>query len=198
MFDSTDVAHLPAGADAYAGYTSGLWPTWAELQKRFTGKAHLVSIAINASEHAVCLDVEKGDALPSQVPAWVQTEHSRNVHRPIVYASASAMVEVLARLSAAGIKRDQVRLWSAHYGIGKHICGPTVSGCGFPAVDGTQWTDAAAGVGGAKIDESLLGADFFPPPPAPPAPLDGTVVWYAAGSLHARGVISHDNAKTWG
>jgi hypothetical protein len=165
MYDSTDVAHLPDGADAYAGYTSGLFPTWDALKARFTGKAHLVSIAIDATHHALCLDVENGDAIPSQVPAWVQAEHGRNVHRPIVYASASAIVEVLARLSAAGIKRDQVRLWSAHYGIGKHICGPQVKDCGFPVADATQWTNAAAGAGGGKVDESLCAADFFTQPP---------------------------------
>ena len=197
MLDSIDVGNLPDGADAYAGYTSGEWPTWVALSKRFHGKAHLVSIAINAAEHALCLDVEKGDALPSHVPGWVKTEHGRNVARPIVYASASAMGDVIARLKAAGIERTQVRLWSAHYGLGKHICGPSVSGCGFPVADATQWTNSAAGVGGTKVDESLCAEDFFHTPQPPPEPLDGTVVWYAAGSLHARGVISHDGGGSW-
>lgn len=201
MLDSVDVAHLPDGADAYAGDTSGKWPTWVALSKRFHGKAHLVSIAIDATEHALCLDVETGDALPSQVPAWVKTEHARNVRRPIVYASASAMHDIVARLKAAGIGRDQVRLWSAHYGIGKHICGPNVSGCGFPAADATQWTDKAAGVGGSQIDETLCGDGFFfvPHPPPPPAPVEGYVVapGFTGGALTGRAVTSHDGGKTW-
>ena len=202
MLDSVDVGNLPDGADAYAGYTSGLFPTWIALSKRFHGKAHLVSIAIDAQHHALCLDVEKGDALPSQAPGWVKTEHGRNVARPIVYASASAMHDIISRLKAAGIGRDQVRIWSAHYGIGKHICGPSVRDCGFPAADATQWRrgDPHGSDDLAKCDESLCAEDFFhtpSPPPPPPEQLDGTVVWYAAGTLHSRGVISHDGAKTW-
>jgi hypothetical protein len=201
MLDSVDVAHLPDGAGAYAGYTTGLFPTWPALKARFQGKAHLVSIAINAAEHALCLDVEKGDALPSQVPAWVKTEHGRNVHRPIVYASASAMTEILARLTAAGIGRDQVRLWSAHYGLGEHICGPQVSGCGFPHADGTQWRDDAPGAGGSKVDESLLAADFFTTPSAPPAELYGYLVTQGSiGNIHAltgHAVTSRDGGKSW-
>lgn len=202
MLDSTTVANLPGGADAYAGYTTGLFPTWPALKARFEGKAHLVSIAISASEHALCLDVEKGDATPAQVPAWVATEHSRKVARPIVYASASAMPDILARLAAAGIKRGAVRLWSAHYGIGKHICGPQVPGCGFPAADATQWTDLAAGVDGTHIDESELASDFFiTVTPAPPVELYGYLVTQGSvGNIHAfagRAVTSHDGGKTW-
>jgi len=199
MLDSTDVQNLPDGADAYAGYTSGLWPTWIALSKRFHGKAHLVSIAIDAQHHALCLDVEKGDALPSQAPGWVKTEHGRNVARPIVYASASAMHDIITRLKAAGIARTQVRLWSAHYGIGKHICGPNISGCGFPHADATQWTDKAAGVGGSQIDESLCAPDFFHVPP-PPELFGYLVTEAGAGNVHAftgRAVTSHDGGKTW-
>ena len=199
MLDSIDVGNLPDGAGAYAGYTSGKWPTWVALKKRFAapGGPHLVSIAIDATEHAICLDVEKGDALPSQVAAWVKTEHARHVHRPIVYASASAMNDIVARLKGAGIARTEVRLWSAHYGIGKHICGPSVSGCGFPAADATQWTDSAPGVGGSKVDETLCAVDFFTL--APPPVLDGYLVVHGAvaGALTGRAVTSHDGGKTW-
>ena len=51
---------------------------------------------------------------------------------------------------------------------GKHICGP--SSCGYPAADGTQWTDSAPGLHGSWIDESLLLPSFFPAPPKPPPP----------------------------
>jgi hypothetical protein len=194
MYDATDVAHLPPGAAAYAGYVGGKWPTWGALVDRFHAKAHLLSIAVTAAEHALCLDVENGDATPAQAPGWVKTEHGRNVPRPCVYASAAVMPEVVAHLGAAGIERKNVRLWSAHYGQGAHICGP--ASCkfpGVPAMDGTQWTNAAAAEGGSVVDVSLLEDDFFPPPPA-----DGYVVTVgAAGGYAGRAVTSHDGGKTW-
>jgi hypothetical protein len=205
MYDSTDVAHLPDGADAYAGYTSGLWPTWEAVSARFPGK-HLLSIAVDAAHRANCLDVEQGDATPAQAPGWVKMELSHGAWRPVVYASVSGMPAILADLEAAGIHRDEVRLWSAHYGWssvlhprGRHICGPQT--CGLMAVeaDGTQWTDKAAGASGSQVDESLLLAGFFGTPAPKPVPsLDGYVVTPgAAGGFAGRAVVSHDGGKTW-
>ena len=69
------------------------------------------------------------------------------------------MDALVTALGGAGISRAEVRLWSAHYGQGKHICGPGT--CGYPAADGTQWTDTAPGRNGSEIDESLLKDGFF-------------------------------------
>jgi hypothetical protein len=204
MYDSITVANLPDGGGAYAGYVGGNWATWDAVKATFGGHAHLLSIAVNAGEDAKCLDVEQGDATPAEAPGWVKRQQGRGQYKPVLYASVSAVPAVLAALGHAGIKRDEVRLWSAHYGAGKHICGP--ASCkwpGVPACDGTQWTDAAAGAGGTRVDESLLTDAFFPAPPPPqPAPppaadLDGVVVWKdKAGTLHSRGVLSVDG-KIW-
>ena len=193
MYDSINVANLPAGADAYAGYVAGHWPTWDALKQRFPTGPHLVSIAIAAAEHALCLDIETGDAQPWEAPAWVQAEHARNVARPILYASASKMLTVMAYLHSHNIARTAVRLWSAHYGAGSHICGPTT--CKLtPAMDGTQWTDTAAGANGSKVDESLLAADFFTAPAPVVAPVTYAAVRLPDGT--SRLVVSHDGGKT--
>jgi hypothetical protein len=63
-------------------------------------------------------------------------------------------------LGGAGISRAAVRLWSAHYGQGKHICGPGTCGLTRHACDGTQWTDSALG---RNLDESILLSNFFSP-----------------------------------
>jgi hypothetical protein len=84
---------------------------------------------------------------------------ARGLQRPVVYASVSTMNEnILPVLSQAGIARANVRLWSAHYEAGEHICGP--SSCGLLSVDadGTQWSDNALGL---VLDQSLLADDFF-------------------------------------
>lgn len=173
MLDSITVGNLPPGADAYLGYVDGRWPTFDTLVRTFP-HAHLLSIAVFASGVADGCDCEAGDLTPAQVPGWVQGALKRDVHRPVVYASASLLPGVLAGLEAAGIARAAVRLLSAHYGAGEHICGPATcavrdgSGRVVPACDGTQWRDNAAGEHGTLIDESVLSADFFtvPPPPA--------------------------------
>jgi hypothetical protein len=70
------------------------------------------------------------------------------------------MDALVTTLGGAGISRAEVRLWSAHYGQGKHICGPGTCGLTRHACDGTQWTDAALG---RSLDESILLSDFFSP-----------------------------------
>ncbi len=65
---------------------------------------------------------------------------------------------VLPVLSQANIGRSTVRLWTAHYGLGQHICGPGSCGALSVEADGTQWTSSALG---RVLDESELQANFF-------------------------------------
>jgi hypothetical protein len=60
-----------------------------------------------------------------------------------------------------------VRLMTAHYGAGNHICGPATCNLVTVAADGTQWRDNAPGAGGSLVDESVLLDDFFGAQPAP-------------------------------
>jgi hypothetical protein len=162
-------------ADAYLGYTSGSWPTYAALVHRFGNSAHVVSCAVTARYNAMCLDHEPGDATRDQVAPWVHTQLNGPPplnYRPIVYTSASEMGATYAAIQASGVTRNRVRLLSAHYGAGKHICGPHTCGLVSFDCDGTQWTDSAPGASGSKIDESVLLDNFFAgvtpkPRPAP-------------------------------
>ncbi|MBS1862998.1 MAG: hypothetical protein JSS68_14955 [Actinobacteria bacterium] len=158
MYDSVDLSQIPSDAPAAAGYVGGSWPTFKELKKKFP-RARRLSIAVNASEDADALDIESGDATPDQAPDWVRRQQKRGVKRPVVYASASVMPSVLAALKAAGIKREEVRVWTAHYTFTPHLCGP--HSCGFltdTVADATQFTDTAHG---RNLDESLLDKGFF-------------------------------------
>ena len=149
MYDSVDLSQIPPDAQAVAGYVGGSWPTYGELAKRFP-KAHRLSIAVNASETAECLDVEVGDATPTEAPAWVERMEKAGIWRPCLYANLSTMPAVLTALHEAGIARERVRLWVAHY-----VFTPTLP-AGF---DACQWTDKALG---RNLDESLVVDDFFP------------------------------------
>jgi hypothetical protein len=161
MQDSITPANLTGGADAYLGYVDGHWATLPAVQSRFP-RAHLLTMAVFPSDNAMGCDREPGDLAVTDVAGWVKRQLARGVWRPVVYASASNMGACLAALEQAGIARANVRLLSAHYGAGKHICGPST--CAYPGVppcDGTQWTDVAPGANGSLIDESLLEDDFF-------------------------------------
>jgi hypothetical protein len=111
MYDAVNLDNLPNDADLYAGYTSGHWPTFGALAERFPCKVY-VSIAVNASHNAMVLDVESGDATPSQVPEWVLRQRVLG-GIPTVYCSTSVWPSVIAACRAAHVALPQ--WWEAHY-----------------------------------------------------------------------------------
>jgi hypothetical protein len=166
MYDTALNDQFPSGAQAYAAYvdgTLGNQPNYAYIVKTFPKALHL-SIALFAADNADVLDVEPGASSPSDVPAWYARQVKRGVQRPVVYANVSTMnASILPTLSQAGIPRVNVRLWTAHYDVGEHICGPDSCGALSLDADGTQWTPTAHGL---VLDQSLLLETFFTNDPA--------------------------------
>jgi hypothetical protein len=164
MFDTIYNDQFPPGAAAYAAYVDGSLgnqPNYAFIVSKFPKAQHL-SISLFGN-NADVIDVEAGASAPAQVPDWYDAQRKRGIQRPCVYASASNMNnEILPVLSQAGIARATVRLWTAHYEVGQHICGPDSCGALSINADGTQWTPNAV-VDGATLvlDQSLLLEDFF-------------------------------------
>src|ERR1700761_1122819 len=161
MFDTAFNDQFPSGGAAYAGYVDGHvgnQPNYAHIVSAFPKAQHL-AITLSASSNADALDVEPGAAAASDIPDWYNRQVARGVHRPVLYASASTMnSEILSVLRQAGISRADVRLWTAHYGVGEHICGPGTCGALSVNADGTQWTSNARGL---VLDQSLLLGSFF-------------------------------------
>jgi hypothetical protein len=187
MYDSITVSEIPADAPAVAGYVGGHWPTYNELVQKFP-HAHHLSIAVNASQSARCLDVEPGDASPAQAPTWFHTHADHSHGLPVLYASASTVAQLTSTMAAAQIGRGQYLIWSAHYTFHEHICSPQT--CGYPAADATQWTDKALG---RNLDQSCCADYFFAgapaPAPGPTPPAQEDIVSVSAalnegGSLH--------------
>src|SRR5215475_7744363 len=143
MYDTALNNQFPSGAAAYAAYVDGgigNQPNYAYIVSAFPKAQHL-SIALFPGHNADALDVEAGAAAPSDIPAWYSRQVQRGIQRPVIYASASVMNDaVLPVLGQAGISRAQTRLWTAHYGLGAHICGPGSCGQLSILADGTQWT----------------------------------------------------------
>ena len=159
MADSIVPENLPGTYPAYLAYADGDWPTAPKVRAMFPSARLLTMTVLGGQEVADGCDCEAGDLTPAQAAAWVRQRLAAGAWRPVVYESASTMADVLAELARLGIARAQVRLLSAHYGQGEHICGP--GACQYPAADGTQWSSTAAGLGGSLIDMSILLDDFF-------------------------------------
>jgi hypothetical protein len=164
MYDTIVNNQFPPGAAAYAAYVDGSvgdQPNYAFIVSAFPKAKHL-SISLFGN-NADALDVEPGASSPSAIPAWYAAQKKRGIQRPCVYASASTMNdEILSVLTNAGIARASVRLWSAHYQAGEHICGPGTCGALSINADGTQWTPNAIVNGVARdLDQSLLLENFF-------------------------------------
>jgi len=161
MYDTIYNNQYPSGAQAYAAYVDGGLgdqPNYAYIVSTFPKAEHL-SIALFSSDNADALDVEAGAATPGEIPAWCTRQRQRGIQRPCIYANASTMQgSVLPVLSQSNISRASVRLWSAHYGLGEHICGPGSCGAMSVEADGTQWTSSALGL---VLDQSVLQSNFF-------------------------------------
>lgn len=155
MYDAINVSEF-AGLtmDAAAGYVDGRWPTFATLGQHVPPGTKLVSISVFGNP-ADCIDVEKGDVGNNQGAAWARKRIDEGHWKPIVYTSAGNATAMFNALGAVGVKRNQIRYWSAHYTT-RHICSPSV--CGYPQADGTQWTDRAHG---RNLDQSELENNFF-------------------------------------
>jgi hypothetical protein len=146
MYDSADAAGIPANATNIAAYINGRYVTLAAVKERFP-KAKILTIDVTGAGDAECLDVENGDATPADAPGWYKRQKARGVKHPKFYANGSTMPEVWAALEAAGVKRDDVKLWLADP-TGKPHLPAAYDACQY------LWD-------GDSYDESLCGAHFL-------------------------------------
>lgn len=173
MPDSTNVNNLPVGYLAYLGYADGNWPTAKALEAMFPDAEHVIlTVTGGPAAHGVRVspgtDVEPMDLTASEGARWA----SGQAGRPVIYASVQGadgygMGDVLQALASLGIPRAAVRLLSAHYGSGPHICGPDSCKLIDVEMDGTQWTDSfevkISDDDIVNVDMSMLADDFFGP-----------------------------------
>jgi peptidoglycan hydrolase-like protein with peptidoglycan-binding domain len=193
MADSIFVDNLPAGYDCYLGYADGKWPTAAALRAKFPGKPVISLTVFGGATVADGCDIEAGDLTTVEGAEWASWRlATAPAEKPVLYASASRVADLITELAGLGIDRSRVRILSAHY-AGSHICGP--GACSFPAADGTQWTDAAEGLHGSQVDESLLSAGFLGavPQPAPQPTWEAIVALVPAVKLSDTG----QGVKNW-
>lgn len=163
MFDTIENDQFPPGGAAYAAYVDGgigNQPNYAHIVSSFPGAHHMSITLFGANADAA--DVEPGAMSAASVPGWFARQKARGIARPCIYANASTMQdEIVPLLGELPGGRPATRLWTAHYGLGEHICGPHSCGALSVDADGTQWTQNAMG---RVLDQSLLLANFFGAP----------------------------------
>ena len=145
---------------ALGGYPDGIFADEAQIKAEYP-HAIVYGYAVRASDDGDILDIERGDAVPSQAPGWYRRQKPRVFRVPGLYCSASVVAEVIAEMHQAGIPREDYLIVSAHFGIGPHICGPHT--CGFPQADSSQWTDT--GPHGENVDRLLFSESCWPQKP---------------------------------
>lgn len=112
MYDGVTPSRIPSSATMVAAYVDGHYANVSPMKARFP-HARLVTIAVFASTNAgTVLDVEKGDATPTEAPGWVVKRRRAGVD-PTVYCSESLWPTVRAVFRALNV--PQPHYWIAHY-----------------------------------------------------------------------------------
>jgi hypothetical protein len=153
-YDGVNAEMVPAGADGYMGYIDGLYRSFEDLKLKFPLAKHL-AIAVNPADNAAdVLDVEKGDATPSDAPGWV-VRRRRSGHKfPTVYCAEGNWEAVKAAFAEA------------------HVPEPFYIIAAYPG-DGATVPEGAVGhqfVDHGGYDESVFLASYPPLENGHPAP----------------------------
>lgn len=149
--------------DAVGGYTGGSWPDYDGMVTAFPNDKHL-AIAPNAGLRGDCLDVERGDATPADVPGWLASwTPFGNTPEPVVYVNLGMVGSVLGEPQPRSLF-----LWTAHWNNVPHICTPAQCdplgnyGLTRPA-DMTQFSDHGGAWDESLVQPYVFGAVADPP-----------------------------------
>ena len=144
-----------------AGYTSGSWPTYWDYKGHFK---YVVAVMVNAQHYGVhgaarsCLDVEPGDATPSEAGPWDEQEIDLGFV-PCDYGSLSEWPAIDQSIRAAGVAISTVDKWDADWTYTYHL------DSGYQA---TQWTDhyANRNIDGSAVSYAFVGKGVTPTKPS--------------------------------
>lgn len=167
MYDSVNVAALPARPGNFAAYVDGknTADNYSDVVARFFPTARIVPITVVGNPGAAVADVEKGDLTPASGAAWARDQITLG-RRPTLYYAKDSATAVAQALAAAGVPNIAVDYFVADWTGSPHM---------VPGSVATQWANPATS--GGDFDVSLADAAWFarvaigpPPAPLPPAP----------------------------
>jgi hypothetical protein len=123
-----------------AGYVNGTY-AWTQAEWNLFPHADHVTISVTASANAGdVLDVEAGDATPSQSGGWIAMRKAAGLYRPTIYCSRSVIPAVRAGTGTYILGKDY-DIWVAEYTGQPH----EVTAPGTPAANcaATQYESTA-------------------------------------------------------
>jgi hypothetical protein len=142
MFDTTDSdpAQTFHGLDveAAAAYGNGSYANYEAAHKAFP-HLHVLEVDVDGAGVGKAGDFEKGDMPYSEAGSWAKRRIAAGIKRPVIYFSVTAWPEVIDSLKAAGVAREDVRLWTAHYDGRPHLCSSACAPGVTGTADATQW-----------------------------------------------------------
>jgi hypothetical protein len=152
MFDSTTPHAIPANAEMVAGYVDGAY-RWTDADWARFPHAQQVRITVTADHsRGNCLDVESGDATPSQAPGWIRARHAAGVNYVTIYCNRSTLAAVDKACQGLSYYR-----WIATLDGTLHIPGFT------PLETPAAVQFANSRMAGANVDVSLVWEDKWHP-----------------------------------
>ena len=168
MFDTVgNPAQTFHGLDvqAVAAYGNGRFANYKEAKTEYP-HIPVLEVDVNGQGIGNAGDFENGDMPYSEAGPWAKRDMQAGIKRPVIYFSVSQWPAVKQSLEHAGVKIEDVRIWTAHYTGKQHLCGPA---CGFGTKPGehanaTQWADPGvlpAPYKGRNIDVSETDPTFF-------------------------------------
>lgn len=175
MYDGVTPSQVPAGAQIYAGYADGRWPSYAALAARYPHALH-VSVCVTASGTARCLDVEAGDAAPEQAPGWVARMRAAGQAHPWVYMDGENWPAVKAAFDAQHVAPPL-------YWVASYVQDPAKPPAIPAGAVGVQYFDHG-GYDASLMADHIPGLDPDPEPAAPAAPTEeiDVLILYVAGT----------------
>jgi hypothetical protein len=144
MLDAVDYTAIPQGTPLVAGYVDGPRSQWpAEAWDAFPGSIMVRIAVLPTTNDGMVLDVEPGDARPSDVTSWLTMRRAAGID-PTVYCSPANITIIAAACRAAGVA-------APHYWVSRPDGDPTIPvGC---VAKQYKWD--------ATIDTSSV-ADYWP------------------------------------
>jgi Fibronectin type III domain len=172
-----------------AGYVNGYY-AWTQAEWDLFPHSKHVTISITASADAGdVLDVENGDATPTQTEGWIKMRKSSGYYRPTIYCSRSVIPEVRQATGPYILGKDY-DIWVADWTGSAH----EVTAPGTPSASccATQYKSTADYDVSAVYDSGWphrTQSSSQPPPTKPPAeptgvratsvtPTDVTLAWH--------------------
>lgn len=185
MYDAVTVGNIPASATLVAGYVDGHYMNVGGMRARFP-HATIVQIAVSSHTNAGhVLDVETGDATPTEAVAWVKMRRSAGAD-PSVYCNTSIWPTVRAAFRNAGVTEP-------HYWIANWDGSPVI-----PAGAVAKQYASTDAIDTSSVAAYWPGVDTAAPtnPPVPPVNSGSTYTVKAGDTLSgiavSHGMTLHD------